>query len=97
MVIHAYVHEGELEMASKEECDQFAAALTERFDELTGWAIENWPKKEFPLLQSDFTDSRREIGEIIGPKLGEGDENLPSSQKGDDSAPYIDMNPMPWP
>lgn len=84
-------------MASKEECDQFAAELTRRFEALTQWATENWPKKEFPLLQSDFSESRREIGEIVGPKLGDGDQNASPSRKRDDSAPYIDMNPMPWP
>jgi hypothetical protein len=83
-------------MASKEEYDQFATELTKRFEALTQWAMENWPNKEFPLLQSDFSASRREIGEIIGPKLGDGDQNASPSRK-DDSAPYLDMNPMPWP
>jgi hypothetical protein len=84
-------------MASKEECDKYAAELTQRFEELTRWAISNWPRKDFPLLASDFSDSRREIGNIIGPKLGDGDESVPASGSGKDAAPFIDMNPMPWP
>jgi hypothetical protein len=84
-------------MASKEECDKYAAELNRRFEELTSWAIANWPKKEFPLLKSDFSDSRREIGRIIGPKLGDPDGGAPASEKDKDSAPFIDMNPMPWP
>lgn len=84
-------------MASKAEYDKYAAELTQRFDELTRWAIENWPKREFPLLDSDFSASRRELGEILGPKLGDaGDENPPSPPD-DESGQFIDMNPMPWP
>lgn len=87
-------------MASKEECDRYAAELTQRFEELTRWAIANWPKKEFPLLQSDFSESRREISEIAGSKLGEGGEGetgstapgIPAS-----ATQFRDVNPMPWP
>lgn len=84
-------------MASKEEYDQYAAELNRRFDELTGWAIAHWPKKDFPLLASDFDRSRREIAGIIGPKLGDVDTGPPASGNGKDAAPFVDMNPMPWP
>jgi hypothetical protein len=84
-------------MASKEECDQYAAELTGRFEEFTQWAIDNWPNKESPLLRSDFNESRRELAQIAGPKLGEGDTDTSPSTKGDNAAPFIDMNPMPWP
>lgn len=83
-------------MASKTECDQYAAELTERFEALTKWAIANWPNKKFPLLPSDFKQSRREISDIIGPKLGEGDASAPESNTGD-GGQFRDMNPMPWP
>lgn len=85
-------------MASKEECDQYAAELTRRFDEMVQWAITNWPASSYPLLSSDFSESRREIAQIIGSKLGEGeaaDNATPGSPP--DAAPYVDMNPMPWP
>jgi hypothetical protein len=83
-------------MASKQECDQYAVALTERFEELTRWAMENWPNREFPLLRSDFDASRREIAEIVGPKLGDcGAETKPGSNT--DDPPFVDMNPAPWP
>lgn len=84
-------------MASKKDCDIYAAQLAYRFEELTKWAIENWPNKEFPLLDSDFSASRRELGEILGRKLSEG-EDISSDSKGDaDKGQFINMNPMPWP
>ena len=85
-------------MASKEECDQYAAELTRRFDELVQWAITNWPATAYPLLSSDFSESRREIAQIVGSKLGEGEaaDNAASGNT-PDAAPYVDMNPMPWP
>lgn len=85
-------------MASKEECDQYAADLTRRFEELVRWAITNWPTPAFPLLSSDFNESRREIAQIIGRKLGEGeaaDRTAPGSPP--EEAPFVNMNPMPWP
>jgi hypothetical protein len=60
-------------MASKEQCDRYAAELVARFDDLTRWAIANWPRADFPLMQSDFSEARKEISRIIGPKLGDGD------------------------
>ena len=84
-------------MASKAEYDKYAAELTQRFDELTRWAIENWPKREFPLLDSDFSASRRELGEILGPKLGDAGDANPPSPPDDEPGQFIDMNPMPWP
>lgn len=84
-------------MASKAECDKYAAELAQRFEELTRWAITNWPNKEFPLLDSDFSESRRELGQILGPKLGDGGtSNEPSSQD-QNSGQFIDTKPMPWP
>ena len=81
-------------MANKEECDRYASELVQRFEELTRWAIENWPRKDFPLLSSDFSGSRREIGAIIGPRLGDGDDS-DNGNKG--ARPYVDVKPMPWP
>jgi hypothetical protein len=84
-------------MASKEECDRYAAELTQRFEELTRWAIANWPKKDFPLLSSDFSESRREIGGIVGSKLGDASDDDVSSNRRRGAGQYVDMNPMPWP
>ncbi len=83
-------------MASKEECDRYAAELNEKFDEFTRWAISHWPRKDFPLFQSDFAESRREISSILGPKLGDGTDDTPS-RRNDDAAPFEDVTPMPWP
>lgn len=86
-------------MASKEECDQYAAELTRRFDELMKWAISNWPKPEYPLLSSDFAQSRREISQIVGAKLGDSDETGTGvrSAFSNDDRQFRDVNPMPWP
>lgn len=87
-------------MATKDQCDRYAADLTRRFDELAQWAMTNWPKPEFPLLASDFSESRREISQIGGPKLG--DCNMRSETPrpafgGNGDGQYRDVNPMPWP
>lgn len=84
-------------MASKEESDRYAAELTQRFEELTRWAIAHWPKKEFPLLQSDFSEARREISEIVGAKLGDGEGSAAGSSIPAETVQYRDVNPMPWP
>lgn len=84
-------------MASKEQCDRYAAELAERFEDFTKWAIANWPRKEFPLLPSDFNASHKEIGHILGPKLGDCKDAGPPSADNNDSEQYVDMNPMPWP
>jgi hypothetical protein len=82
-------------MASKEECDRYAAMLAQRFEEFTNWAITNWPNKECPLLQSDFTQSRKELSDILGPKLSAG-ESTPRDAPPNDGQ-YRDVTPMPWP
>lgn len=84
-------------MATKEQCNQYAAELTRRFDELVRWAMENWPAPAVPLLSSDFSESRREIANIVGSRLGEAEEADRLTGENRESAPYIDMNPMPWP
>lgn len=84
-------------MAAKEEYDRYAAELTQRFEELTKWAIANWPRTDFPLLASDFERSRQEIGQIVGEKLGEGDTEAVQPVGTNSSGQYVDMNPMPWP
>lgn len=94
-------------MASKEEHDRYAAELTRRFEEFTRWAISNWPDKRFPLVESDFRAARRELAEIAGPKLGEGDpEPVERGNAGrENTAPgipidaqqFVDVTPAPWP
>lgn len=79
---------------SSDEASQYADELTRRFEEFTSWAISNWPQKNYPLLPSDFTESRREISVILGQRLHEG-ESLPSPDQG--GPQYLDVNPTPWP
>jgi hypothetical protein len=83
-------------MATRKECDQYAVELNERFEALIRWAIQNWPRKNYPLLMSDFSASRREISTIIGPKLGDGEAEANDSPN-NSSASYISTTPMPWP
>jgi hypothetical protein len=85
-------------MASKEQFDRYAAELVARFEDLTHWAVANWPRDDFPLMQSDFKDARREISLIIGPKLGDADTPEPHEpRRKPDDRQYVDMNPAPWP
>ena len=89
-------------MNDKEKRDAFARELTRRFDEFTSWAIENWPVESFPLMQSDFAASGKEISDILGPKLAQGEEsrggdhasNLSQSEH---EPQYVNVTPMPWP
>lgn len=83
-------------MASKQECDNYAAQLAQRFEAYVRWAIANWPNKELPLLEFDFAESRRELGEILGPKLSKGEQTSSDDTPGD-SGQYRDVTPMPWP
>jgi hypothetical protein len=83
-------------MASKEECDRYAIEMARRFEEFTKWAVENWPVKDAPLQSFDFSESRKEIGQILGPRLLEGRTDLPESPS-EDSARYRQINPTPWP
>lgn len=84
-------------MASKEQLDRYASELVTRFEDFTRWAINNWPRSDFPLMQSDFTESRKEISRIIGPKLGDGDAQASPTKRESTNRQYIGMNPAPWP
>ena len=77
-----------------DESSRYADELIRRFEEFTNWAINNWPQKNYPLLASDFAESRREISTILGRRLHEG-ESLPPPEKG--GPQYLDVNPSPWP
>ena len=93
----AYVNRKHPTMASKEECDRYAAQVVQRYEEFTKWAIANWPRKDVPLIPSDFEQSRKELSEILGPQLGEGDATPPRPQGSPGGGPFRDVTPMPWP
>jgi hypothetical protein len=85
-------------MSDKEQYDRYAAEFAQRFEAFINWAMENWPNRNFPLMQSDFSKSRKEIAQILGPKLGEGEGNAnPPPETDKDMPQYVDMNPTPWP
>ncbi len=80
-------------MASKEECDRYAAEVTRRFEEFTQWSIAHWPNKSAPLQQSDFGAARKELAAILGEQL-----SAPSADSPSEGGPqYVNMNPTPWP
>lgn len=83
-------------MSGKEECDRYVEETARRFDEFVRWTISNWPHKNFPLVSSDFAESRRELSKILGSKLHDG-QQTPSCGLPPDSPQYIDVNPTPWP
>jgi len=83
-------------MASKAECDCYATELSRRLEELINWAVTHWPNERYPLLPSDFSESRREISRILGPKLGDG-EAANRTKAAKPNAQYRNVNPMPWP
>lgn len=91
--------------SDKERYDRYGAELNARFEDFVQWAIDHWPREDFPLMRSDFDAARRSVAEIAGPKLGEpGSDSNPGSRVPDPPglAPqrqgeFRDMNPMPWP
>lgn len=94
-------------MPSKSEYDAYAQEVNRRFEEWVSWTIEHWPRTSQPLMESDFVAARRELSELLGPRLGEpglGEGARPGDRVPDPPglAPdkdrqYRDMNPMPWP
>jgi hypothetical protein len=85
-------------MSNKERYDKYAAEFSGRFEELIRWAMENWPNKNFPLLQSDFVLCRKELADILGPKLSQDEDSALSPSPIDkDNPPFIETTPAPWP
>lgn len=84
-------------MTSKEESDRFALEASRRFDEFTTWMTEHWPRKDLPLMHSDFDASRRELAQLLGPRLGDVPTKGTSTAGADDNPQYVSANPMPWP
>jgi len=85
------------DMTDKERYDAFASAFMQHFDGLIHWAMVNWPNEKFPLMESDFVQSRREISQILGPKLGDPEPPRPSHGRGEKEPSYLDVAPAPWP
>ncbi|HCY63136.1 MAG TPA: hypothetical protein DHV59_09960 [Oxalobacteraceae bacterium] len=79
---------------ASDDISKYASELTRRFEEFTDWAIHNWPQKNYPLLPSDFAESRRELSIILGKRLNES-ESVPPPEAG--GPQYVDVNPSPWP
>jgi len=83
-------------MADQEQSDKFAAEMARRFEEFTQWAIEHWPNREMPLLESDFESSRKEMQQILGAKLSQALQAEVGPPAGE-TVQYVNMNPAPWP
>lgn len=76
------------------EIDAFRKELIRRFDELTHWAVDNWPDRSRPLSAVDFVRIREQMAAA-------GDRPEDSGQRGLDPAEggpqYRDVDPAPWP
>ena len=88
-------------MSTKDEYDLFAAEMARRFEDFVSWSMEHWPNKQVPLVDSDFAVARKEISEMVGPRLGDGQRRMPdedaAAAPSDDGAQYVQVTPMPWP
>jgi hypothetical protein len=84
-------------MGTKEQCDRYSTEMARRFEDFTKWAIENWPHTDMPLTSSDFSESRKEIGQILGPRLMEGRTDFPELPSDENSPRYVQTTPAPWP
>lgn len=83
-------------MSSQEEFDRYSTELARRFEDLTQWAIEHWPNSDYPLMSSDFSESRKELQQILGHKLSQA-QSSESNPPSDDQAQYLPLHPAPWP
>lgn len=83
-------------MADQAQSDRFAAEMAGRFEEFMHWAIENWPNREAPLLESDFEASRKEMQHLLGARLSQARQGEVGPPAGE-SVQYVNMNPAPWP
>lgn len=83
-------------MPTKDEYDLFAAEMVRKFEDFTTWAKENWPDRQSPLTDSDFASMRKQVAEMVGPRLGTGEAKPDGPGAGDD-AQYVNVTPMPWP
>jgi len=92
-------------MAGTSQVEIYAAEVNRRFEEWVRWSIEHWPRPDQPLTESDFEAARRELSEILGPRLGEEEQSGrpvdlvpdPPGLAPDEDRQFRDMNPMPWP
>jgi hypothetical protein len=84
-------------MATKQECETFAAEFQQRFEALIDWANQHWPDKNQPLRPEDFSASRREVGLLLGARL----QTQPPTDAGPAPAEggeqYVNVAPAPWP
>lgn len=83
-------------MSTKDEIDQFAVEFVRRFEDFATWAKENWPDRQSPLTDSDFSSMRKQIAEMAGPRLGTADGSKEPAAS-DQDAQYVNVTPMPWP
>ncbi|SNS83399.1 hypothetical protein SAMN06265795_107107 [Noviherbaspirillum humi] len=83
-------------MTSREEIDAFRSELLRRFDELTHWAVDNWPDRQRPLTAVDFAPMREHFA-----RAGEPPEHLRQEEPPPDPAAggpqFRDVDPAPWP
>ena len=84
-------------MATKIECDQFAAEFNRRFEALIEWAGQQWPEKNQPLSPEEFVASRREIALLLGARLHAQPPADSGPAPSDGGEQYVNVAPAPWP
>lgn len=84
-------------MTGNNQYDAFAAEASSRFEEFVQWTIDNWPKKDSPLLPSDFDQARRDMKNHLSHKLSaQADAHAGTTQK-EEQIQYLPVSPAPWP
>lgn len=81
-------------MAGNEANQAFSRELSRRFEDLVRWAIANWPERERPLTESDFTRVRQEMAQL-GASPEAVVKEAPEPSAGGEQ--YVNINPSPWP
>lgn len=81
-------------MDTQEQMQAFRNELIRRFDELTHWAIDNWPDKGRPLTAVDFVQIREQMA-VAGVSREDVDKQKREPSEG--GPQYRDIDPTPWP
>lgn len=74
--------------------EKFTGEFERRFQELSQWAIENWPDKNRPLSEADLADMHKEFSKVKA-KASLARQRVPEPWEG--GPQYVNQTPTPWP
>jgi hypothetical protein len=95
--------------ASDKDRALFSAEIKRRFEELTAWAIANYPDHQHPLGDADFSICRQQIALLAEPRPPEkqnirpdadasiNEQNKSIPEPSDSGPQYVGVTPSPWP